>query len=190
MARARKTAPSLENIFFSTPEQKVVRFLLSEPTSTFTPRVISSKLKGIRGLGGTEGIMRILKELETLGMVEFVDNQRAVRLQDENPTVRILKTFAAICDLEGLKALLADCSARGVLFGCRADGKAATDSEYDLLVVSDAPEEVQRITESHPLGRQIVLKTVKKHDFDGFDKKEPSVAARVNRGIVLWGMSY
>src|SRR5881296_1350216 len=103
MARVRNAPPSLETIFFSTPEQKVLRFLLSEPTTSFTPRVLSSKLKGIRGLGGVEGITKILHQLATLGMVEFIDNQRAVRVQDENPVVQHMKAFIAVCDLEGLK---------------------------------------------------------------------------------------
>src|SRR4051794_30346206 len=103
MARVRKPQPALDSIFFSTPEQKVMRLLLSEPTTSFTPRVISSKLKGVRGLGGADGIMRILTDLQGLGLVDFVDNHRAVRLHDDNSAVQILKTFLAISDLEGLK---------------------------------------------------------------------------------------
>src|SRR5579872_1672318 len=106
MARVRKSPPSLESIFFSTPEQRVLRLLLGEPTTTLTPRVISSKLKGVRGLGGVEGIVKVLHDLEGLGLVDFVDNHRAVRLHDENTVAHMLKTFAAICDLEGLRKLL------------------------------------------------------------------------------------
>ena len=103
MARVRKPTPTLESIFFATPEQKVFRLLLSEPTTSFTPRVISSKLKGVRGLGGGEGIMRVLNELQGLGLVDFVDNHRAVRLQDENSFVQIMKSVAAISDIETLR---------------------------------------------------------------------------------------
>src|ERR1700759_5280319 len=103
MARVRKPQPALDSIFYSTPEQKIVRFLLSEPTTAFMPRVISSKLKGVRGLGGVDGITKILNDLQAIGLVDFVDNRRSVRVQDENPVVQLMKVFSAVCDLEGLK---------------------------------------------------------------------------------------
>ena len=68
MARAKKAAATLDGLFFATPEQKVLRVLLNEPTTTFSLRIFASKLKGIRGLGGTEGLMSVLKELEELNL--------------------------------------------------------------------------------------------------------------------------
>src|ERR1700722_2487227 len=120
MARAKKTQPTLDTLLFNTPEQKVLRMLLAEPTTSFTPRTISSKLKGVRGLGGAEGINRILGELQELGLVDFVDNSRAVRLQDDSTIAQLLKTFSAICDLENLKTLLLPASSKGILYGSRA----------------------------------------------------------------------
>ena len=106
MARVRKPQPTLESLLFATPEQRVLRLLLGEPTTTLTPRVISSKLKGVRGLGGGEGLARILNDLQSLGLVDFVDNHRAVRLQDDNSFVQIMKTIAAINDLANQVAAL------------------------------------------------------------------------------------
>ena len=71
MGRVRKVKPTIDSIFFSTPEQKLFRFLVSECTTAFTTRVLSSKLKGVRGLGGIEGISRILEDLKELGIVHF-----------------------------------------------------------------------------------------------------------------------
>lgn len=189
MARTRKPQPTLESICFSSPEQKVLRFLLSSPTTTFTPRVISSRLKGIRGLGGIDGIMKILHQFEELGLVEFCDNQRSVRLQDEAPAIKILKTFSALCDLEGLKALLMPVSAKGILFGARALGKAASESTYDLCVVSEQAEEVRRITEQFPIGKNIELVTYTEDSYAGLERKEPSMAENLEKGIVIWGSS-
>ena len=64
MARVGKVQVTLDTIFFSTPEQKLVKLLLSEPSTLFTPRVICSKLKGVRGLGGAEGVVKILQEFQ------------------------------------------------------------------------------------------------------------------------------
>src|SRR3954469_24041334 len=103
MARTNKPQVTLDTIYFVTPEQKLLRFLMTEPTTAFTPRVLSSKLKGVRGLGGVEGITKILKSLQELGLVIFLNNNREVCLQNDHPAIQLLKTFCAISDLEGLK---------------------------------------------------------------------------------------
>lgn len=187
MARVRKPQPTLESIFFSTPEQKVVRMLLAEPTTTFTPRVISSKLKGVRGLGGAEGLGQILSDLQDLGLVDFVDNQRAVRLQDDNSFVQIMKTVAAICDLENLKSLLAPHSSRGILFGSRSTGKARSDSDYDLFVVAENTEEVKKIGRGYPLGKQLELIVWTPEMFEEIGKTDPGLLAKLEAGVSLWG---
>ena len=190
MARVRKPQPTLDTIFFATPEQKVMRLLLSEPTTAFTPRVISSKLKGVRGLGGTEGIARILNSLEELGLVDFVDNRRAVRIQDENTTVHTLKRFAAICDLESLRKLLQPLSSKGILFGSRATGRARSDSDYDLFVVTDAPEQIREIAGSHPLGKAVEILAFTSDGYGELDNHDPKLARKLEQGVVLWGSTW
>ena len=167
-----------------------MRLLLAEPTTSFTPRVISSKLKGVRGLGGGEGITRILNELSTLGVVDFVDNNRAVRLHDDNTSVQLLKTFGAICDLESLKGLLAPTSSKGILFGSRSTGKARSDSDYDLFVVSDNPEEIKKIAGRHPLGKAVEMVVYTPDEYQDVGKKDSSLDEKLKRGIVLWGNSW
>jgi predicted nucleotidyltransferase len=190
MARVRKPQPSLENVFFTSPEQRVMRLLLSEPTTAFTPRVISSKLKGVRGLGGVEGINRILQDLLQLGMVDFVDNHRAVKLRDECTCVQILKTFTAICDLESLKKHLEPISSKGVLFGSRALGKARSDSDYDIFVVAENPEEVNKVASRHPLGRELELVVWTPELYSEIDREDARLASNVGNGIVLWGTTW
>ena len=190
MARLRKPQPTLDSICFATPEQKVMRLLLSEPTTSFTPRVISSKLKGVRGLGGGEGIMKILTELQELGLVDFVDNRRAVRLHDDATPVQIQKVFLAICDLEGLTSLLQPISTKGILFGSRAKGRARSDSDYDLFVVSDNPEESKKIAGRHPLGKLVEVFAVTPDKYSELEKDDPSLFEKLEAGIVLWGSTW
>ncbi len=190
MARVRKPQPTLDGLFFATPEQKVLKLLLAEPTTAFSPRVISSKLKGVRGLGGAEGIMKVLHDLQTLDLVDFVDNHRAVRLRDDNTTLQVLKTFLAICDLESLKNLLLPLSSRGVLFGSRASGRARSDSDYDLFVVSETPEEARKVAERHPLGRAVELLVWTPERYEQLGKEDPGLLAKLSAGIVLWGSNW
>jgi hypothetical protein len=190
MARVRKAAPTLESIFFATSEQKVLRLLASEPTTPFAPRVISSRLKGVRGLGGTDGISKILLVLEELGLVDFVDNRRAVRIRDDNATVHTVKRFAAICDLETLRALLEPVSTKGVLFGSRAAGHGRSDSDYDLFVVTGVPDQVRDIASGHPLGKSIAIQAWTPENYGDIDSQDPRLARKLEQGIVLWGSSW
>jgi hypothetical protein len=190
MARVKKSQPDLNSIFFSTPAQRVVRLLLSEPTTAFTPRVICSRLKGVRGLGGTEGLAEILDELHGLGLVDFVSNQRAVRVQDENTAIQVLASFLAICDLEHLKIVLKPLSSRGVLYGNRAAGKGQSDSDYDLFVVSDTPEEVRKAAGRHPMGRGVALVVWTSQMYSEIQEKDPILNQKLGTGIVLWGSTW
>lgn len=190
MTKVRKPQLSLDMLFFSTPEQKVMRLLLSEPTTVFTPRVISSKLKGVRGLGGAEGLKKILEDLEVMGLVDFVDNHRAVRLQDDNPVVQHLKVFSAICDLESLRKLAEPISLKAVLFGSRAVGKSRSDSDYDLFIVSDVPEEVKKVTGHHPLRKSIELVVWTPEMYQEIESNDPGLQRKLEKGILLWGSNW
>jgi hypothetical protein len=186
MARVKEPPRTIENTFFATPEQKVARFLMTESTTTFSIRVLSSRLKGVRGLGGAEGILKILGVLEEIGWVDFVDNRRGVRLRDDNPAVQLLKSFGAICDLEGLGELLRPLSSKGVLFGPRADGLAHSESEYDLFVISDRVAEVRTVVAGHPIGKQVRLEARTPTQEAELERREPALARQLAGGITLW----
>jgi predicted nucleotidyltransferase len=190
LARVKKDLPTLDAVLFATPEQKILRFLMAEPTTAFTPRVISSRLKGVRGLGGLEGITAILEMLHDLGWVDYVDNRRAVKLHGENGVVESAKRLAAICELESLSTLLAEVASRGILFGSRASGRYRSDSDFDLFVVSDRPEEVRRIVESHPLvaaqGKSVETVIWPTDQYPALETTDPRLYQKLQAGVALW----
>jgi hypothetical protein len=190
MARVRKPQPTLESVFFATPEQKVLRMLLSESTTSFPIRVLSSRLKGVRGLGGVEGITQILTTLEELGLVDFVDNRRSARIHDDNATVHSLKRLAAICDLQSLRTLLEPLSSKGLLFGSRATGRSRSDSDYDLFVVTDVPEQVREVAGSHPLGKALEIVAWTPESYGQINSQDPGLVRKLEQGIVLWGSTW
>lgn len=190
MARTKKTKLTVDSIFFVTPEQKLLRFLLTEPTTSFTPRVLSSKLKGVRGLGGVEGIGRILNDLSSLGLLNFINNNQAVCLHNDNTFIQVLKSVSALCDLEGIKELLEPISKAGILYGSRANGRARSDSNYDLFIVSEQPEEVRKVVTRHPLGRRIELMVSDPDLYARIDKRDPALAERLSQGVIMWGSTW
>ncbi len=185
--RSKGTVQSLDSIFFVTPEQRLMRFLLNECTTSFTPRVLSSKLKGVRGLGGADGIKKILDKLAEIGMIQYIDNNRAIVLRNEHVGCRILKGFGAACDLEGLSQMLEPLATKAILYGSRTTGISRSDSNYDLLVVTANPNEVRDIVEKHPMGKKIDLLTISPEAFLKVDSDKPALAKDLARGIILWG---
>lgn len=190
MARINKPTLSLDSIFFVTPEQKLLRFLMTEPTTAFNPRVLSSKLKGVRGLGGVEGITKILKNFQELGLVIFLNNNREICLQNDHPAVQIMKSFCAVSDLEGLKQMIEPMSSKGVLFGSRSNGKSRSDSNYNILVVAENPEEVKKVTSRHPLGKKLDPMVYTADEFSDVEVKNRDLSRAVDEGIVLWGSTW
>ncbi len=190
MAKVKKIQSTLDALFFATPEQKILRLFLQNPTTSFSPRVISSKLKGVRGLGGVEGIMKVLHEFESLGIVNFLDNHRAVRMSDANECVEILKTLGSVCDLEGLKFLLKPLSSKGILYGNHASGKASSDCAYHLFVVSENSDEVKRIASGYPLERELDVTVWSQEDYNDIDNRDTSLLERLTSGVVLWDSSW
>ncbi len=190
MSRSNKPPITLESISFVSPEQRLLRFLMSEPTTSFTPRVLSSKLKGVRGLGGIEGITEILKQLQDLELVIFLNNNREICLQNEHPAVQVMKAYTAVCDLDGLRALLPPIASKGILFGSRATGKYRSDSNYNILIVSDVADEALKIVKGHPFAKKIEPMIMNADEFAHLETKKPELARKVNAGVVLWGSSW
>jgi len=143
MARATKTPATWDSIFFSTPEQKVLRYLLSSRDTSYSLRVLVSKLKGVRGLGGIQGLEKILTSLEEANLVSFIDNRRGIRIQDEHPANVIARRLWGLCEIESLHLQLQQISSKGVLTN-------TNPGEIELYVVSDQPDEIRKITEQHP----------------------------------------
>jgi hypothetical protein len=182
-ARATKTPSSWDSLFFSTPELKVVRYLVSSKETSYSLRVLVSKLKGVRGLGGIQGLEKILERLEESGIVNFIDNRRGVRIQDEHPTVAVSRRLWAMCDIEGLSIQLQAISSKGVML-------AVHPAEIQLFVVTEQAEECKKLTEQYPLGKLISLTTQSRDQFDHLQKQDSKLYNQVSQGNLLWGSSW
>ena len=173
---------TLEELLFSSAEQKLIRLLLSESTTTFPLRQLANRLKGVRGVGGPEGLKQMLQKLTAVGLIDWVDHERAIRLRDDEGRVELLKIISAVCDLETLRQSLEPICSRGFLVGSQAAGKGSTDSEYEVAVISDQQEEVRRIARGHPLGKRILV-----HFLDPDDYRDE--IQKFSRYVILWGSS-
>ena len=173
---------TLDDLMFATAEQKLMRLLLLEPTSVFPLRQLANHLKGVRGVGGPEGLKQMLQKLTGAGMIDWVDNERAIRLRDDEGRVENLKVLASVCELETLRLSLEPICERGFLVGPRAEGRATTDSDFEVALVTVQQEEALRIARGHPLGKRIRVEFL---DSDGYRDE----IQRRSRYVILWGSS-
>ena len=183
MARTTKTPTSWDSIFFNTPEQKVLRFLMGSSDSSYSLRVLVSKLKGVRGLGGLQGLEKILTQLEEIGVVNFIDNRRGIRIQDENPAVSIGRRLWALCEIEGLYKQLETICTKGVI-------TEALPGEIRLYVITDKAEEARQFIEQSPVGKTINLTAHTRDEFDSVPKKDPKLYSQLVNGVLVWGSSW
>jgi len=173
---------TLDELIFSTPEQKLLRLLLLESTTLFPLRQLGNRLKGVRGVGGPDGLKQMLQKLHAAGLIDWVDHDRAIRLRDDEGRIEVLKIMAAVCELETLRQMLEPLCLRGFLIGVRAEGRGTTDSDYEVAVVSDQPDEALRVSRGHPLGKKIKLTVLSTDDYRDEIQKYP-------RYVILWGSS-
>jgi hypothetical protein len=89
-----------------------------------------------------------------------------------------------------VRKLLEPVCSKGILFGSRATGRARTDSDYDLFVVTSAPEEARAIAGSHPLGKSIEIVAWTPDMYGDIAKQDPKLAGKLENGIVLWGSTW
>ncbi len=180
-SRVRKPEQiSLEDLLFSTAEQKLIRLLLNEATTVFPLRQLSNRLKGVRGVGGADGLKQMLSRLAAVGLIDWVDHERSIRLRDDEGRVELLKVISSVCDLETLRQSLEPLCSKGFLLGVRAQGKGTTDSDYELGVISEQREEVLRIARGHPLGRRIQVQFLDPDDYRDELQRCPGY-------VTLWG---
>ena len=60
---------TMDELIFSSAEQKLMRLLLTESTTVFPLRQLANRLKGVRGVGGPEGLKQILLKLSAVGLM-------------------------------------------------------------------------------------------------------------------------
>ena len=192
MARVRKPTPTLESFFFATPEQKVFRLLLSEPTTSFTPRVISSKLKGVRGLGGGGGIHASPNESA---------GPRARRFRRQSPRRSPAGRELLRADYEDLRRdqrsrrRFASCSSRSPPKAfCSAAAPPENTAPTAITIFSSFP---RRPRKSKKSARAIRLQKDRSSSWFGrrssineFEERTPVFAEKLAEGVVLWGSTW
>jgi DNA-binding transcriptional ArsR family regulator len=167
--------------FWETSLQRVLMFLAGNPEAEFYDREVSAK-SGISRSAANYALRR----LAALGWVSAEKKGRMVfyRASLENPVIRQIKVLDTVIRLKPGIARLAPLAERITLYGSAAEGRDLPDSDIDLLILSNRPEEARKRASGFPRKCQVLV-----HEpvaWAGLAKQKPVFFNEVERGIVLW----
>lgn len=166
-----------------TSHQKVLSFLLNYPSRFYMEKEIARATKVSKS-----AVNEALKELakDKLILQEKKGRMSFYSVDLNDPVIRRLKSTENVSLLRPLVEQLKKGSQKIILFGSFAEGTNVEDSDIDLFVLSDQPEDVQGIIQKSPLTEKIQLVIKKPSEFISLDKKKPLFYQEIERGIILW----
>jgi predicted nucleotidyltransferase len=173
----------LKSYFDSTTQQRVLAFLASHPGRSY----YGKEIREATGLssGATNQALRELAgegyiQLERKGRMSFYS------VDLSNPLIAQYKILLNVTSIYPLIRDLTDYAIRIVMFGSRAQGKDLEESDIDLFVLTNAPEEVTALVNRSGFAEKIQLVAKKPTEWASLKKRDPVFFEEVERGIVLW----
>lgn len=134
------------------------------------------------------GCHNVLAQLDRMGFIERRKSGRNVyyRVIDRNPSIRFFKIFANIQELDPLVKRLKDRCRKVVLFGSAGNGEDTQESDIDVLIVTEKPDEVRGIVQRKIGDRTLRPVIVAPGELLAMKAHDPSFYEETGKGIVLW----
>ena len=171
----------IENLFFNTNQQKVLRFLARNPKEGLMASEIIKATKLSKS-----GVNLALSSLVRANFVEKAVKGKTYlyQINHNRPLVKQFKVIENIVKLSSLLKKLKEISRikQIILFGSAARGENYVDSDIDLCVLAHDKQEVGEIF-SKVKSVQAIVKTPA--EFVSMEKKDPILYQEINRGITL-----
>ena len=172
----------MENIFFKSNVQKILRVLLEHPQEALLPSEIRKETR-ISRAGVHSGLQELLKR----GLVKRELKGRAYvyKAKTDLPALRQIKVVDCIIKLQSLIKTLSSFVDRIILFGSCARGENTKESDIDLfIVVHDKDRVNQELKKLSKFNLKPILK--KPLEFLELKKEDPDFYLEVSRGIILF----
>ena len=171
------------DIFGATNSLKVLSYLAEHPGKEFLGSEIQKAISISRA-----GVYIAFGELIRQNLVSKVKkgNQLFYSIIYDDSAIKQFKILKNVLALRPLVSKLKPLSKKIVLYGSTSRGENDPTSDIDLFILSQEPEEANKIITSIKTRQKIqsVIKTPSElADFKG---KEKTYYAEVDRGIILW----
>lgn len=176
--------PKIKKYLYHQTPLKILSFLSNHPGMVFSANEVSQATKCSKG--ATNQALRLLLELDVLSR-ERKGNLFLYKLNADNFLLKHFKIFENLLHLQILVKEIQRYCYEIVLFGSRADGSNAGESDIDLFICTEYKKEVRKIIskyETVDVKYQVVIQDPLE---SVSSKKEDSIFHRqVKKGITLW----
>lgn len=174
----------LKNLVFSTPLQLTLDYMLQNADLEMNDTQLTTEISGAR----RAAIHQSLLTLNQYGIIDRRNEGRRCinKLNPNLPWITPLKIVSNILNLEPFVSKIRDVSSKIVLFGSRGSGSNRHDSDYDILIISNAHEEITHASMKDALSEKLQLLIKTPEELLDFDVHEPVLAENIRKGIVLW----
>jgi predicted nucleotidyltransferase len=173
----------LKNFFNSTSHQYILAFLANHPSRQYYSKEVEDET-GL-SIGATN---QALRELASAGFLlrEQKGRMSFYSADMSNPLVRQYKVLLNLTSLYPLIASIQDRCIKITLFGSAAQGTNTEDSDIDLFILANTPNEALELVASSKQAEKIQVLAKKPVEWAAAKKREPIFYEEVERGIVLW----
>ena len=172
-----------KNILFFTNHQKVLAFLLSQPSEQFYDRQIANLAKMSRS-----GTNLALRALAKVGLIEKSNRGRMnyYRVNAGSALIKQLKTVLTLSELDDLIEDIKPHARQIILFGSAAKGENRKESDYDLFFLTDEKEKVTEILLKSGMRESLQPIIMTPNDWIKTKKTNPVFYKEILSGNILW----
>ena len=167
---------------------RILTAMADDPEREFYQREIA-KLAGI----STGATSQTLRKLSETGLVTLRKSGRMMfyRYNLHNPVAKQLKILLNVDAVDGMIQELRDYAERIILFGSYATGTNVKTSDIDLFILTGNGKKATEIISAYgdKLGRKASPIVVNANELRKLRSEDTALYERVNRGIILWGLS-
>jgi predicted nucleotidyltransferase len=162
---------------------QILIFLARNPDKHFYIREIAKNTG--KSVGGTHKILKSLKEMS------FINENKSgkniyYQINQMNPSIKNFKIFMTINELTSLVNKLKKISKKIILFGSCANGEDTSESDIDILVLTNEKEKINKKILNTKFNRKIQAVVVNAGDLMKIKEKDKGFYQEINKGITLW----
>jgi len=173
----------MRKILIATNQQKVLDFLVQYPGNEFLEKEIQKATKisksgvnfALRGLVKTE-----LVKKQKRGKISFYS------IIFDHPIIKQLKVLKTLVNLEHLMKKIKKLSKKIILYGSCSRGEDTSESDVDLLVVTNNSNLISEAAKKNKLSERIRLIMRSPLEYVEMEKTDPTFYKEVELGITLW----
>lgn len=179
----RKSERMFEKVNITPLGLQILTFLARNPDKQFYIREIARSMD--KSVGGVHKTLKLLKEMDFAKENKSGKNLY-YQINQMNPSIKNFKIFMTINELTQLVNKLKETSEKIILFGSCATGEDTSESDIDILILTNEKEKVNKYTINNRFDRKIQAVVVNAADLMKIKEKDKAFYQEINKGITLW----